>query len=80
MNKPHAFERIENWDERGLYSVLYATDADGEIRLDYWPCDGHAGDAATEAAFLNANHDELRQCIVYARTKTGPWAPRIFVS
>ena len=73
---PRAFERIENWDERGLYSVLYAVDVDGEIELDYWPCDGHAGDARTEAVHLNANPDELRQCIIWARTKTGPWSPR----
>ena len=73
MSEPHAFERIENWDERGLRSVLYAVDDAGEIQLDDYP---NAGDADHEAGFLNANPKELRKCIAYARTKTGPWRPR----
>lgn len=75
MTTPRAYERIEDHDEHGTYSVLYAKDEQGEIKLDEWPSDG-SGDAAYEADFLNANLDELRQSIMFARTKTGPWSPR----
>ena len=67
-----AFERIEDHDEHGTYSVLYAEDEQGVVHLDEWPSDG-TGDAAYEAEHLNANPDELRQCIEWERTKTGPW-------
>jgi hypothetical protein len=70
-----AYERVEDHDERGTYSVLYAEDEQGVIHLDEWPSDG-TGDAAVEADFLNAHPDELRKCIAQARSRSGAWAPR----
>lgn len=79
-----AYEEIDREDGEG-WSVLMAEDSEGTIELDRWPLDvaigssplryADSGDAATEAAYLNAHPDELDECIGHARNLTGAWAP-----